>query len=156
MTIAELFNREGVTDSEWEQALKDIEEQQTKQWADYLERSRHYDDAVYSDPYDSRYRTYVGKKGYGYVHSLTDLEGNIVNSKIVDGRYGKVWVINKDDGSVEWVNVSTASTFTKEQAHYRKKGYQIALCTVRVRTTKHGDVYFDWSDVKNVEVLKDE
>ena len=156
MTIAELFNKEGVTDPEWEQALKQIQDEERKEWADFIERREQYDDAIHSQPYVSKYRDYVSNKGYGYDYSLADLDGNIVNSRIVDGKYGEAWVINKDDGSVEWVNVSTASSVAKRQAHYNKKGYQLVLCEVRVRTTTRGYTFFDWSDVKSVEVLKDE
>ena len=154
MIISEMFSREDVTDAEWAQAAANIKEQEAKQWAEFLERSNNFDDAVYSDPYDSRFMKFVTYKGYGFQYALADMEGNVVDAKIVDGKFGKVWLINKSDGSIEWVNVSSASTIAKEQAHYNKKGYQLVSCEVRVRTAKSGDYYFDWKDIKNVEVAK--
>lgn len=154
--ISELFNREDVTDAEWEQAAADIKAQEAKQWAEFIERSKYYDDAFYSDPYDSRFANFVANKGYGYQYSLADMDGNVVDAKIVDGKFGQVWLVNKADGSIEWVNVSTASTVAKEQAHYNKKGYQLVMCEVRVRVAKGGNYYFDWNDIKEMEIAKDE
>lgn len=154
--IAELFNRDNVTNAEWSEALQEIKNQESKQWAEFLVRRNDFDDAIYSDPFVSRYRNYVEQKGLAFEWLLVDMNGKIVDAKIVDGKFGKVWAVNKEDGSTEWVNVSSASTYAKEQAHYNKKGYQIAMCEVRVRTNSQGNIYFDWNEVNNIEIAKDE
>jgi hypothetical protein len=49
---------------------------------------------------------------------LTDMEGNIVSDKIVNGRYGQCWII-QNNGSVSFVGLA------KKQQTYNKKGYKV-------------------------------
>ncbi len=61
-----------------------------------------------------------------FVHFvLADLEGNIVSNRIVDGRFGRCWIIEKDHGNVEFVGLA------KRAGTYEKKGYKV----VRVEET---------------------
>lgn len=156
MRVEELFERNDVTDVEWAGALAVIEAEESKQWAEFLERQQNFDDAVYSNPWVSKLRSYVGNKGCGFIYQLADLQGNLVKSKMVDGKFGKVWLVEKQDGSVEWVNVSSAEKFSRQQAHYNKKGYQLVQCTVRIRLNKQGEPYHNLDEVIEVEMLKDE
>lgn len=133
--ILELLERDDVTEAEWQEAAAYIDEAQTKHWEDYLERRQNFDDAIFTQIH-AELGQIVRNRGISTEWVLTR-EGEIVPAVIVDGRYGQVWAVKKDWGYdaelVEWVNVSTASTIEKEQVHYAKKGYQIALAEFKVR-----------------------
>lgn len=146
--ILELLNRDDVTEAEWQEAEAYLNEETTKHWQDYLERRQNYDDAVFSEIHAEIGKT-VRNRGISTQWVLTRDE-EIVPAIIVEGRYGQVWAVKKDWGYdaelVEWVNVSTASTIEKEQVHYAKKGYQIALAEFKVRyNDKSHRTYLDRS-----------
>lgn len=70
------------------------------------------------------------------VNVLTDLEGNIVSERLVDGRFGQCWLIKKENGAVEFVGVA------KKPATYEKKGYKVMTKVFKVEyyyTTKFID-----------------
>lgn len=53
---------------------------------------------------------------------LTDLDGNIVSDRIVEGRFGECWIII--DKSKEFNNASFVSV-SKKNSTYNKKGYKV-------------------------------
>lgn len=152
--VWELFERDDVTESEWQEALEVIEAEEKQEWANFLKRQENYDDAFYTDPWISRFRPYIRNRGYGFVYRLADLDGNLVKSKVVNGKFGEVWMVEQKDGSVEWVNVSVAESVAKQQAHYNKKGYQLVYCKVRVRLGQYHKPYLNMDEVVEVEVVK--
>jgi hypothetical protein len=73
------------------------------------------------------------------VDVLTDMQGNVVSERIVQGRFGSCWIIGNGD-SVQFV--STA----KKMATYNKKGYKVMQRVFTVeyyytnRLNKNGDL----------------
>lgn len=71
--------------------------------------------------------------------TLTDLDGNLVSDKLVQGMYGECWLIGSGD-SVQFVGVA------KRSATYLKKGYKLMerVFTIEyyylTKTTKDGDL----------------
>lgn len=61
---------------------------------------------------------------------LADLDGNLLNAREVETRYGWAWVINHADGSVSWFNESQAKNGAKRQAANARKGYKLVDCRV--------------------------
>jgi hypothetical protein len=59
--------------------------------------------------------------------ALADLDGNLLDAKIVDGKYGPVWCIRQADGSAKWFNESSARKGATRQAAHTKKGYRLVL-----------------------------
>ena len=94
--------------------------------------------------------------GVDYEVSLLDLEGNVVDSKIVDGKYGKVWRVNNPDGSVSWVNVSVANSYGKQQKFYESKGYKLANVYYHFARGQYGFYPIKERGVVSVVVLQDE
>ena len=156
MNVSELFNRNDVTDAEWQEAQEFIAAERTKQWAKFLEVKENFDDAIFSEPYVAQWDAYVRNKGIGFMYSLADMEGNLVNAKCVSGQYGYVWRVEKEDDSIDWVNVSSASTTAKAQKHYNSKGYQLVQCEVRVRQNQFGKVQLDLKETVNITIMEDE
>tara|TARA_R110000803_G_scaffold28371_4_gene65616 strand:- start:812 stop:1285 length:474 start_codon:yes stop_codon:yes gene_type:complete len=155
MNVSELFNRNDVTDAEWQEAQEFIAAEQAKAWNEFLVRSQDFDDAFFSEPYKAEWG-YVRNKGIGFMYSLADMEGNLVNAKCVSGQYGYVWRVEKEDASIDWVNVSSASTTAKQQKHYNSKGYQLVQCEVRVRQNQFGKIQLDLNETVNVTIMEDE
>ena len=58
---------------------------------------------------------------------LTDLDGNLLDARIVDGKYGPVWCIRQADGSAKWFNESSARKGATRKAAHEKKGYRLVL-----------------------------
>ena len=125
----EIWFKENVTDAEWEAHAEECRAASKKHGAD-LHKS--YEDDqwnFYSGSISNNYyyeSCLALKKGIDWHYRLVDFDGNIADAKKVDGKYGKVWLVKKSDGSIEWVSVSLAQDPKREQAHYAKKGYRIA------------------------------
>ncbi len=75
------------------------------------------------------------------VDILTDLEGNIVSERVVDGKYGQCWLIEKSG------NISFCGT-AKKQATYNKKGYKLMERVYEV------EYYFTTKEYKNDLITK--
>jgi hypothetical protein len=153
----ELINANKMTDELWQDVESYVKEKVAKDWNDYVERKEHFDDAFYrKNSYDDALQKLAEQKGVIYEYVLTK-DGEVVPCQIVKTKFGEAWVVktswDKNADVVEWVNVSVASTVEKEQKHYAKKGYQIALVEVR-GYIYNGQVKPAWSDVKSIEVLK--
>jgi len=153
----ELINANQMTDELWQEVEAYVKEKVAKDWADYCERKQHFDDAFYrKNSYDDALQQLAQNKGSVYENVLTK-GGEIVPAVIVKTKYGEAWMVksswDKNADVIEWVNVSVASTVEKEQKHYAKKGYQIALAEVR-GYIYNGQVKPAWSDVKSVEICK--
>lgn len=127
-------------DAAVEAAQKVLDAEHTKEWNEFCERRDNFDDAIYTHPwgYDAL-RRILNLRGETWDWALADLGDNMVKAKIVDGKFGKVWCIEKTDG-VEWVNVSTANTIAKEQKFYQSKGYQLAVATYTAKIGSGGRV----------------
>ena len=57
---------------------------------------------------------------------LQDLEGNTISSKIVNGKFGKCWIIKKSEFDAAFVSVA------KKPETYAKKGYKVVTREVTV------------------------
>lgn len=57
--------------------------------------------------------------------ALTDLDGNVLDARIVDGKYGPVWCIRQADGSAKWFNESSARKGEARRNAHTKKGYRL-------------------------------
>lgn len=57
--------------------------------------------------------------GFAYFPVLTDLEGNIISERIVNGKYGKCFIIENEDGSVNFVNHNV------REKTLEKKGFRL-------------------------------
>lgn len=61
---------------------------------------------------------------------LADLDGNLLDAKEVETRYGWAWVITHADGSVSWFNESEAKNGERRRAANARKGYMLVDCMV--------------------------
>jgi len=131
---------------------EDVSEQE---WADYANACEQRVSEIYEDKHrilqDDGYAFYheqmasskrreadlARNHGIDYEVGLVDLEGNLVEAKIVEGKYGSVWRVQVGEG-VEWVNVSQAQKLERRQAFYRSKGYQLANVFYHFAEGKHG------------------
>jgi hypothetical protein len=153
----ELINANQMSDELWAEAEAYAHDAMDKDWKDYCERKEHFDDAFYTQsPYYFNLWKLASNKGSVYEEVLTK-DGEVVPSVVMKTKFGEAWMVksswDKNADVVEWVNVSVASTVEKQQKHYAKKGYQIALVEVR-GYIYNGQVKPAWSDVKSIEVLK--
>lgn len=123
-----IWYREDVSSQEWEDHAVECEKSAREVEQD---RQRILDEdgyAFYHNEMRSQHERearLARNEGIDSELSFVDLEGNLVDAKIVDGKYGSVWRVSKADGSVEWVNVSVANSIEKQQKFYRGKGYQM-------------------------------
>lgn len=60
---------------------------------------------------------------------LADMAGNLLDAKIVDGKYGPVWCIRQADGSAKWFNESSARKGATRKAAHDRKGYKLVNYT---------------------------
>lgn len=153
--IIEMLNADELaSDSEWNEAEQYLALEAEKEWQDFLERAQVFDDAYHIAPNRNIAKAVRGK-GTSTEYVLVK-DGEIVPAEIVSGAYGNVWCVKdawgKDGNLVEWVNVSVAATFEKQNAFYAKKGYQMALASFRVRFGRYG-TYLDRSTGKLEEGL---
>lgn len=125
----QIWYREEVSPEEWEahaveceQKAREIEEDKHRILQD--DGYAFYHDKMMNDKF--REANLARNHGVDYEYGLVDLEGNLVDAKMVDGKFGRVWCVQVGEGQVAWVNVSQASSVEKEQKFYRGKGYQIA------------------------------
>jgi hypothetical protein len=95
----------------------------------------------------------VRNQGLDWEMGLVDLDGNLVNAKIVNGKFGEVWRIEKEDGSVSWVNVSVAEKLSRKQAFYASKGYELVKVWWRFAEGKYGWFALRDKGVKRIEKL---
>lgn len=139
----EIWFREDVTDAEWEAYAQEQEQEA----ADFDKRQAENWQEDFHDFYSGkianmkRARADLARNhGIDSEWGLVELANpeKVVDAKLVDGKFGRVWRINKEDGSVEWVNPSSASTAKKVQAHYAKKGYQLADIYYHFADGRHG------------------
>jgi hypothetical protein len=125
-----VWNQEVVSDTEWAEAIKEIEER-----IDEIEARRIRNlEEDFADFYGGiqlqsalRELSLAHSKGIDSVYGLVDLDGQVVNAKIVDGKYGEVFLVKDENENVSWVNVSQAKDISRQQKHYEKFGYRIAL-----------------------------
>lgn len=139
----EIWFREDVTDAEWEAYAQE----QEKEAREFEQRKIDNWQEDYHDFYSGKiavmkYKRAELARNHGIDSELSLVElanpNKVVDAKIVDGKFGRVWRINKEDGSVEWVNISSASTAKKQQAHYAKKGYQLAYVSYHFADGRNG------------------
>lgn len=130
----QIWFQENVTAEEWEAFAQECDANARAVEQDkhriYAEDGYAFYHGAIMDKY-FRMADLARNQGINWVWGLVDLDGNLVNAEIVNGKYGKIWCIKKEDGAVEWVNVSVASTVCKEQIFYGKKGYQLAKVEYR-------------------------
>jgi hypothetical protein len=125
-----VWTQEVVSDSEWAEVIKEVEKR-----IDELEARRIQNlEEDFADFYGGaitglalRELSLAHAKGIDSVYGLVDLAGQVVNAKIVEGKYGEVWLVKDENENVSWVNVSQAKDISRQQKHYEKFGYQIAL-----------------------------
>jgi hypothetical protein len=125
----QIWYREDVSLEEWEAHAVECEQK-----AREIEQDKHrilqddgyafYHDKMMSNKFAEAHL--ARNHGVDSVLGLVDLDGNLVDAKMVDGKYGRVWCVQVGEGQVAWVNVSGANSVEKRQAFYRGKGYQIA------------------------------
>ena len=56
--------------------------------------------------------------------ALADLDGNLLDAREVQTRYGYAWLITNPDGSTAWFNPSTARNGERRRAANARKGYK--------------------------------
>lgn len=151
-----VWNQEVVSDSEWADAIKEIEKR-----IDEIEARRIRNlEEDFADFYGgTQLRTALWElslahnKGVSFVHGLVNLDGEVVDAKIVDGKYGEVFLVKDENENVSWVNVSQAKDVARQQKHYEKFGYRIALVYYHFSSGSSG-LYADKKrGVVKVEVL---
>lgn len=62
------------------------------------------------------------------MEALFDLDGNLLDAHLKDGKFGLSWMIRNPDGTVRWVGTSHAKKAARRRAHYESKG----VCEGRV------------------------
>lgn len=151
-----IWFREDVSPKEWEeyalgikQAIQRAEAEDARQRAE----ARSVDDLpLYIGSlirsYEKELRL-AENQGVDWEYGLLDLEGNLVDAKIVDGKYGKVWLIKNADDSVKWVNVSVAESVSRRQKFYESKGYKLVRVFWHFAEGKYG-----WFALKDRGVVK--
>lgn len=90
------------------------------------------------------YARYMEKYGYNFVdNALYDLEGNLLNARHVETRFGWAWAITNADGSTTWFNESQAKSCTTYRRNNAKKGIYVgtAVWSARARTIQSGSLY---------------
>jgi hypothetical protein len=137
----EIWFREDVSEQEWESHAVECEQEVRKIEQDKFRIQDEDGFPIYHDQMmkDKKSEARLARNhGVDFVFGLVNLQGELVNARMVDGRYGKVWCVEKSDGSVEWVNVSVARSVAREQEFYRGKGYQIAKVFYRFGSGRNG------------------
>lgn len=151
-----IWFRDDVSPSEWEEHAQSLERSIQKAQEDdnrQRQEARSVDDISFS--YGVLIRSYrreldlARNQGVDWEYGLLDLEGNLVDAKIVDGKFGKVWRILNADESVNWVNVSVANSVAKKQKFYESKGYELVKVYWRFGEGKYG-----WFALKDKGVIK--
>ena len=154
-----IWYRDEVSSQEWEAHAVECEKNAR---AVELDKQRILDDDGYAFYHDKMYREHSREArlarngGVDYEHSLLDLEGNVLDAKIVEGKYGSVWRVSNPDGSVSWVNVSVANSYKKQQKFYQGKGVQLAQVYYHFARGQNGFYPIKERGVISVEVLQDE
>jgi hypothetical protein len=151
-----VWTQEVVSDSEWAEAVKEAEER-----IDEIEARRISNlQEDFADFYGGiqlqsalRELSLAKNKGVDSVYGLVDLGGQVVNAKIVEGKYGEVWLVKDENENVSWVNVSQAKDISRQQKHYEKFGYQIALVYYHFASGNSGFYADKKRGVVKVEVL---
>lgn len=69
-------------------------------------------------------------EGHWTFQGVADLDGNLLDAKEVEGRFGWVWLIRNADGSVSWFNESEAKNGERRKAANARKGYTFVDCMV--------------------------
>ena len=154
-----IWYREDVSSQEWEAHAVECEENARKVDED---RQRILDNDGYAFYHNGmrqqheREARLARNHGIDYELSFVDLEGNLVDAKIVEGKYGSVWRVSNPDGSVSWVNVSVANSYKKQQKFYQSKGFQLVQVSYHFARGNNGFYPIKERGVVSVEVLKDE
>lgn len=154
-----IWYRDDVSPQEWEAHAVECEKNAR---AVELDKQRILDDDGYAFYHDGMYREHsrearlARNHGVDYELSLLDLEGNVLDAKIVDGKYGSVWRVLNSDGSVSWVNVSVANSYKKQQKFYQGKGVQLAQVYYHFARGQYGFYPIKERGVVSLEVLQDE
>jgi hypothetical protein len=68
--------------------------------------------------------------GHDTFTGVTDLDGNLLDAKEVEGRFGWVWLIRNPDGTVAWFNESEARNGERRRMANARKGYKLVECMV--------------------------
>jgi len=74
-------------------------------------------------------------QGYAEHNALFDLDGNLVSTRLIDGKYGLSWLTSDEHvnaGGRRFVNPSTARKGQTRYNNLRAKGYTVG--TIRVRS----------------------
>ncbi len=158
-----IWFRDDVAPEEWEELAVRLEKsiESLQEEDDRLRReARSVDDLpLYIDGAIRSVRrelNIVRNQGLDWELGLVDLDGNLVNAKIVNGKYGEVWRIEKEDGSVEWVNVSVAEKLSRKQAFYASKGYELVKVWWRFAEGKYGWFALRDKGAKRIEKFQEE
>lgn len=126
--VESIWFRENVTAEEWEAFAEKCDAQARETEQDKIRIWNEDGYTFYHGAIIDKYHRMANlARNYGvdWVYGLVDLDGNLVDAEIVNGKYGQVWLIRKSPNVIEWVNVSTASSVAKEQKFYASKGYQM-------------------------------
>lgn len=154
-----IWYREDVSSQEWENHAVECEKKSREV---ELDRQRILDEDGYAFYHGEmmaqhdREARLARNHGVDWVNGLVDLEGKVLDAEIVDGKYGQVWRVRNEDGSVAWVNVSVANSIEKQQKFYRGKGYQMVSVRYHFARGQYGFYPIKERGVISVEVLQDE
>jgi len=68
--------------------------------------------------------------GHWTFTGLADLDGNLLDAREVETRYGWAWVITTKDGETKWFNPSEARNGERRRTANARKGYMLVDCMV--------------------------
>jgi hypothetical protein len=156
---ADIWFREDVSEAEWEafaqQEEKEAEEFEQRKWQNWQDDFHDFYSgkiAIMKQRRADLARNHGIDSEWGLVE--IDNPDKVVDAKMVDGKFGRVWRIKHEDGNIEWVNVSSASTAKKQQAHYAKKGYQLAYIYYHFADGRHGFYALKERGVLDVRIIE--
>lgn len=114
------------TPEEWRQMARESRQRANESW----ERSdtdgfmsQWAADKVAQD-YD-RLATLAENGGKAHFLALTDLDGNLLDAKYVETRYGWSWAVRNPDGTTTWFNESKARSGERRRKAHEAKGYRL-------------------------------
>lgn len=141
--MSSIWFREDVSPEEWETYA--LEQEKLARDREVQKQENYAEDVwdFYANDIISRYfklANLARNHGISWVWGLVELDNpdKVVDADIVNGKFGRVWRIQKDDGSVEWVNVSQAQKPEREQAFYASKGYKLVRVYYHFTDGKYG------------------
>jgi hypothetical protein len=137
-----IFHKTQVSDQEWSDYAETL---LTKADAIDLDKRRIYDEDGYAFHHDTMSRKLRAEAYLAQNHGIDSELGlvslddpqTLLDAKIVDGKFGEVWLIKFDEQTV-FVNVSHAQKLERRVAFYESKGLRLVEVYYRYGYGKNG------------------